>query len=236
MRRLTPALTTVTAAMVLAAACSSSSSTTLEQVRGTVVDQRTGKPVAQARVEATAPQVAMVTGSTDAQGRFTLRKISKQATLKVTAASYQLASLQVGKGPLEVKLTPIPVVGKVTSGLTRAGLPATLHGKAGARTQTRPDGSFEVYGVGQGDTLTVSAAGCTRKSVTIIGVGRVEVVLSPEPATEVNQVNQWVRTGNLAARTRSWLRLREAWERHGRRRSPSAVFRCPMLPSLHPAG
>jgi hypothetical protein len=184
--------------MLLAAACSSSSSTTFQQVHGTVVDQRTGKPVAQARLQATAPQVATVTGSTDAQGRFTLHKVHKQATLQVTAANYQLASLPVDKGPLQVKLTPIPVLGRVTSRLTQAGLQATLRGKAGEQTQTRPDGTFQVYGMGQGDTLTVSAPGYTQKSITI-GAGRVEVVLSPEPATEVNQINQWVRAGDLAA-------------------------------------
>jgi hypothetical protein len=104
----------------------------------------------------------------------------------------------VVRGSLEVKLTPFPVVGKVTSGLTRAGLQANLRGKAGAQTRTRPDGSFEVYGVGQGETLTVSAAGYTRKSVTVGGAW-LEVVLSPEPATEVEQIGQWVRAGDLAA-------------------------------------
>jgi len=193
-RRRRHALTVVAAVMVLAMACSS---TAFEQVQGTVVDQRTGKPVNQAKLEATAQETATVTGSTDAQGGFTLRKVSKQATLKVTAANYELASLPAAKGPLEVRLTPITVLGTVTSRLTQARLRATLGGKVSE--QTRPDGTFEIFGVGPGDTLTVSAPGYLRKSVTI-GAGRVvRVALSPEPATEVEQVHQWVRTNNLAA-------------------------------------
>jgi hypothetical protein len=194
-RGLTHVLTTATAAMVLATACSS---TTFKQVRGTVVDERTGKPVADARVEATATQAATVTGSTDALGRFTLHKVSKQATVKVTAANYQLASLRATQGPLEVKLTPIPVVGQITSRLTQAGLHAALRGKLGRQFQTRPDGTFTLYGIGKGDTLTVSAPEHLTKSVTI-GAGRVEVALNPKPATEVEQIHRWLRAGNLAA-------------------------------------
>ncbi len=158
---------------------------------GTVVDQRTGRPVARARVEATAPQMATVTGSTDAQGRFTLRQVSKQATLKVTAANYQLASLPVGKGPLEVKLTPIPVIGRVTSGLTRAGLGGHADPDASRRQLRGLRG-------GPGRPVDRERPWVHAKSITI-GAGRVEVILSPEPATEVNQINQWVRAGNLAA-------------------------------------
>jgi hypothetical protein len=195
MRRLARVLAAATAATMLAVACGS---TTFEQVQGTVIDQRTGKPVAQARVQATAPQVAPVTGSTDAQGRFTLRTVSKQATLQVTAATYQHASMPVTPGPLEVRLTPILVVGRVTSRLTQAGLHAALRGKLGGPIQTRPDGSFRLYGVGRGDTLTVSAGGYLPKQVTI-GAGRVEVALRPKPATEAAQIHRWLRADNVAA-------------------------------------
>jgi Carboxypeptidase regulatory-like domain len=194
MRNLTHVLAAATAAMTLVAACTS---TTFEQVGGTVIDERTGEPVAHAQLEAAAPQGATVAGSTDVQGRFTLREVHKRATLKITAANYELASLQVAEGPLEVKLTPIPVIGRVTSRLTKAGVHAALHGKA-EPSETRPDGSFRVYGVSEGDTLTVSAPGYLQKSITI-GAGRVEVALSPEPATEVKQIHRWLRANNLAA-------------------------------------
>jgi hypothetical protein len=92
MRKLTHVLTAATAAMALVAACTS---TTFEQVGGTVIDGRAGKPVAHAQLEATAPQRATVAGSTDVQGRFTLREVHKRATLKITAANYELASLHL---------------------------------------------------------------------------------------------------------------------------------------------
>jgi hypothetical protein len=126
MRRPKRALVVAMAALVMGAACSSGNSGTFKQVQGRVVDQRTGKPVAQARLEATTPQMATVSGSTDAQGRFSLGKVSKQAMLKVTATNYQPANLQLPEGPLEVQLTPVLVSGRVTSGLTQAGLQAGL--------------------------------------------------------------------------------------------------------------
>jgi Carboxypeptidase regulatory-like domain len=164
MRRRKRALVVAMAALVMGAACSSGNSGTFKQVQGRVVDRRTGKPVAQARLEATTPQTATVSGSTDAQGRFTLGKVSKQAMLKVTATNYQPANLQLSEGLLEVQLTPVLVSGKVTSGLTQAGLQATLRGKTSEQTKTRPDGSFEISGVGPGDTLSVRALLGTRRS------------------------------------------------------------------------
>lgn len=194
MRRAGRALAAITAAVVLAAGCNS---TTFDQVKGTVLDSRTGKPVAQAKVTATATNTAAVTGPTDAQGRFTLRKVSKQAHLAVTATNYQAAAdVPVSGKPLKVTLTPIPVQGMITSTLTNKGLQATLDGKLHQRTAA--NGTFRVYGVGPGDTLSVAAPGYKTASMAIDQDRRVHVLLVAEQATRIQQVNQWLRAGHLA--------------------------------------
>src|SRR5262245_42549004 len=186
-------LAAMTMAVVLAAGCSSK---TFDQVKGTGLDSRTGKPVAQAKVTATAPNTAAVTGPTDAQGTFTLRKVSKQARLAVTATNYEAADVPVAGKPLNITLKPIPVQGVVTSTLTNKGLQATLDGKLHGRTAA--DGTFRVYGVGPGDTLSVAAPGYKTASVAIDADRRAHVLLVAEEATRIQQVNQWLRARNLA--------------------------------------
>jgi hypothetical protein len=193
MRKAGQALAAMTAAVVLAAGCSSK---TLDQVKGTVLDSRTGKPVAQAKVTATAPDTAAVTGPTDAHGTFTLRKVSKQAHLAVTAPNYEAAAdVPVAGKPLNVTLKPIPVQGVITSTLTSKGLRATLDGKLHQRTAT--NGTFQIYGVGPGDRLSVTAPGYKTASAAIDQDRRVQVRLVAEEATRIQQVNQWLRAGNL---------------------------------------
>jgi hypothetical protein len=188
------ALAAMTVAVVLAAGCSSK---TFDQVKGTVLDGRTGKPVAQAKVTATASNTAAVTGATDAQGTFTLRKVSKQAHLAVTATNYDpAADVPVSGKPLNVTLRPIPVQGMITSTLTNKGLQASLGGELHERTAA--DGTFRVYGVGPGDTLSVTAPGYKTASMAIDQDRKVHVLLVAEEATRIQQVNQWLRAGNLA--------------------------------------
>ncbi len=187
------ALAAMAVAVVLAAGCSSK---TFDQVKGTVLDSRTGKPVAQAKVTATAPDTAAVAGTTDVQGRFTLRKVSKQARLAVMATDYEAADVPVAGKPLNVALKPIPVQGVITSTLTNKGLRATLDGKVHERAAA--DGTFGVYGVGPGDSLSVTAPGYKTASVAIDADRRVQVLLVAEEATRIQQVNQWLRAGNLA--------------------------------------
>jgi hypothetical protein len=193
MSRPAQALVAMTAAVVLAAGCSSN---TFDQVEGTVLDSRTRKPVAQAKVTATGPNTATVTGPTDAQGTFTLRKVSKQARLAVTATNYKAADVAVTGEPLNITLTPIPVQGRVTSTLTNKGLRASLAGTLHQRTAA--DGTFRVYGMGPGDKLSVTAPGYKTASVAIDADRRVHVRLVAQEDTRIQQVNQWLRAGNLA--------------------------------------
>jgi hypothetical protein len=165
---------------------------------GTVVDARTREPVVQAEVSATVPGPAAVTATTDARGRFTLRHVSRQARLRVTAGNYRPTKVQLTGELLGVALSPIPVRGVVTNTLTGSGLRATIAGAGTGATAAAADGSFRVYGLGPGDRLTVTAPGYKRASVTIGASREVRVALAAEEATRIEQVNQWLRAGKLA--------------------------------------
>jgi hypothetical protein len=188
-------LAAMVAVALLTAGCGSR---TFEQVGGTVVDARTGRPVAEASVLATAPGAAEETATTNAQGTFTLHNVSRRAHLRVTSGNYQPAEVRLTGQLLGVALSPIPVHGVVTSALTGGGLRATVAGAAASPTAAAADGGFQLYGLGPGDQLTVAAPGYKAASVTIDGDRDVRVALAAEEATRVEQVNDWLRAGHLA--------------------------------------
>jgi Carboxypeptidase regulatory-like domain len=182
------------AAALLAAGCSARS---FDRVCGTVLDARTHQPIAQAKVTAMAPDTAQITATTDARGRFTFRHLSRRARLRVTSGNYLPAEVRPTGELLGVALAPIPVRGMVTSTLTGSGLRATVAGPN--LTPTAADGSFQVYGLGPGDRLTVTAPGYKTAVATIGANRRVRVVLAPEEATRIRQVNDWLRAGDFVS-------------------------------------
>ena len=189
-------LTATAAAALLAVGCSARS---FDRVSGTVLDARTHQPVAQAAVTSTAPGTVQVTATTDDQGRFTLRNLSRHARLRVTAGNYWPAQVQPTGELLGVALSPIPVRGVVRSRLTGAGLRATVAGAGIGRIEAAADGTFRLYGLGPGDKLTVTAPGY-RTASAIIGTDRsVRVALGAEEATRIGEVNQWLRAGDFAS-------------------------------------
>lgn len=189
----------VVVVVMVATGCSA---TTFDEVSGTVLDGRTGQPIARAKVTATAPETLPVAASSDAAGKFTLQEVSKTARLQVTAPNYKPVDVSVAKEALSVRLEPIPVEGVVTSTLTNRTLVATLAGKldvgGGLRLRAKADGSFRAYGVGPADRLCVSAPGYKPTSVVIDGDRKLKIRLVAEEVTRIEQVNQWLQTGNLA--------------------------------------
>jgi hypothetical protein len=90
----------------------------------------------------------------------------------------------------------------VTSTLTNRALAATVGGTlpagGGLRMRTKADGSFRAYGVGPGDRLRVTAPGYKAASVVIDANRKLQIRLVAAEATHIEQVNQWLRDGNLA--------------------------------------
>ena len=199
MRRVGGAAAVAVVVVMLATGCSAK---TFDEVSGTVLDERTGQPIARAEVTATAPDTPTVAGSSDAAGKFTLQEVSKKARLQVTATNYKPVEAPMAKEALSIRLEPIPVEGVVTSTLTNRALAATLGGRlhagGGLRLRTKADGSFRVYGVGPGDRLRVTVPGYKTTSVMIDGDRKLKIRLVAAEATRIEQVNQWLRAGDLA--------------------------------------
>lgn len=199
MPRMGRALVVAALFVMLAAGCTAK---TLDDLSGTVLDGRTGQPIARAKVTATAAETPTITTSSDAAGRFTLQEVSKKARLQVTAPNYKPADVAVAKQALSIRLEPIPVEGVVTSTLTNRALAATLggtlHAGGSLHLRTKADGSFRAYGVGPSDRLRISAPGYKTTSVVIDADRKLKVRLVAAEATRIEQVNQWLRAGDLA--------------------------------------
>jgi hypothetical protein len=129
-------------------------------VAGTVIDARTSRPIAGAHLNA-----AGVDATTDAEGGFSALDIKRGTNLRVSADNYRPVDVEATGSPIRVKLRPIPVTGRVTSSFTGTGIGATVRGKES--TKTRADGMFITYGLGPGDTLTITAFGHQPKKVKI---------------------------------------------------------------------
>jgi hypothetical protein len=185
--------------VMLATGCSA---TTFDEMSGTVLDGRTGQPIARAKVTATAPDTPTVAANSDAKGKFILQEVSKKARLQVTATNYKPVDVAVAEEALSVRLEPIPVQGVVISTLTNRALAATLGGTSragsGLRLRAKADGSFRAYGVGPGDRLRVTAPGYKPTSVVIDADRKLRIRLVAAEATRIEQINQWLRAGNLA--------------------------------------
>src|SRR5215211_263019 len=114
MRRVGGAVALVAVVVMVATGCSAK---TFDEVSGTVLDGRSGQPIARAKVTATAPETPAVAASSDAAGKFTLQEVSKTARLQVAATNYKPVDVPVAKQALSIRVEPIPVEGVVTSTL-----------------------------------------------------------------------------------------------------------------------
>jgi Carboxypeptidase regulatory-like domain len=197
MRRVSWAVAVVV--VIVASGCSAK---TFDEVSGTVLDGRTGRPIARAKVTAMASEMPTVAASSDAAGKFSLQEVSKKARLQVMAPNYKPADVPVAREALSIRLEPIPVEGVVISTLTNRALAATLGGRlhagGGLRLRAKADGRLRAYGVGPGDRLRVSAPGYKPTSVVIAADRKLKIRLVAAEATRIQQVNRWLRAGNLA--------------------------------------
>jgi Carboxypeptidase regulatory-like domain len=199
MSRVGGAVAVAVVVMMFATGCSA---TSFDEVSGTVLDGRTGQPIARAKLAATASETPTIAASSDPSGKFTLHEVSQKARLQVTATNYKPADIAAAEEALSIRLAPIPVEGVVTSTLTNQALVATLGGKlpagGGLRLRTKANGTFRAYGVGPGDRLRVTASGYKPASLVIDADRKLKIRLVAEEPTRIEQVNQWLRAGNLA--------------------------------------
>jgi hypothetical protein len=138
---------------------------------GTVVDARTKQPVAGAHI------VAMgIHERTSKTGSFTVSDVHRGTKLRFSADNYHHRDVEAIGDPSRVTLQPIAVTGKVTSSFTGDGMGATVRGTQA--TKTRSDGTFTTYGVGPGDTVTVTAFGHAAKKMKVPASREMKVSLA----------------------------------------------------------
>jgi hypothetical protein len=144
---------------------------TTVDVAGTVIDDRTDAPVPGAHIVAMGIHERAGTG-----GAFRVDDVHRGTRLRFSADNYHYRDVEATGDALRVSLKPIAVTGKVTSSFTSDGVGATVRGTEA--TKTRSDGTFTTYGVGPGDTVTVTAFGHAPKKVKVPASRTLKVSLS----------------------------------------------------------
>ena len=131
---------------------------------GTVQDARTQKPVVGAAIET--GEETPKHGHTNAAGHFRVLEVHAGSGLTISAPNYHPAHAKASSDAVRVMLRPIPVTGTVKSTFTGKAIRASVaSGKV--RQDTDGNGSFTVFGVGPGDSLSISAFGHQTSSVKI---------------------------------------------------------------------
>jgi hypothetical protein len=139
-------------------------------VAGTVTDSRTHKSLNGARIVAEG-----IDSRTNTKGSFNLAHVPRGTKLRFSAENYRDASLEASDESMQVSLVPIPVTGTIKSSFTGKGIGATVRGVE--MTKTKSDGTFTTYGVGPGDTVTVTAFGHAPARVKVAASRSLNVTL-----------------------------------------------------------
>jgi hypothetical protein len=139
-------------------------------VAGTVIDSRTKQPVRGAHIVAIG-----IHERASGSGAFAVQEVERGTKLRFSAENYTHADVEASRERMRVTLNPIPVTGKVTSSFTGDGMGATIRGTEA--TKSKSDGTFTTYGVGPGDTVTVTAFGHAPKKVKVPGSRELKVTL-----------------------------------------------------------
>ncbi|HEY8477878.1 MAG TPA: putative glycoside hydrolase [Chloroflexota bacterium] len=145
------------------------------RVEGVVRDALTGQPVAGARVVA-----GQVAATTDARGGFHLTLDSLGGAVRVTAADYREATAAIqGATPLDVRLWPTVLRGRLINGRTGRPIPDGSLRLGDQRITTAADGTFEVKNPSDGGVLQVKTRGFRPLAVTIAPGWTGEIRLEP---------------------------------------------------------
>jgi hypothetical protein len=165
---------------------------------GTVIDGRTGRPVAMASLRAHGKSAR-----TNARGVFRIPGLAPNVKVSVRARYYATAQVRAAGAALRVRLAPIPVHVTVTSDLTGNPLPAVVSPPHGSPVTAYADGTATVYLTAPGETLTVTTGGY-RPGHALIGHDRTATAgLQPTRRTMRRQpwarLWAWADNGNYRA-------------------------------------
>jgi len=153
---------------------------------GTVIDGRTGQPVAMASLHAGGKSAR-----TNARGVFQIPGLAPNATVSVRARYYAAAQVRAAGAPLRVRLAPIPVHVTVTSDLTGNPLAAVVAPPYGSPVTAYADGTATVYLTGPGETLTVTTGGY-RPAHAVVGHDHTATA-GLQPTRRTMRTQPWAR-------------------------------------------
>ncbi|MBI3966813.1 MAG: carboxypeptidase regulatory-like domain-containing protein [Chloroflexi bacterium] len=150
---------------------------------GTVVDGPSGQPIAAASVRADAQNAV-----TDANGRYRLPAVKREAALAVTAEGYFPTELPAGAAG-EVRLQPRNVTGTVRNTLTGRPVAQATVTLGDRTTATDDEGRFSFVAVGAGQPITVKAPGYVGARAVGSDQGAFDLQLQPNTITGI--VRDW---------------------------------------------
>ncbi len=153
---------------------------------GTVIDERTGQPVAMA-----SPHAGGKSARTNARGVFRIPGLAPSVKVSVRARYYAAAQVRAAGTPLRVRLAPIPVHVTVTSDLTGNPLAAVVSPPHGSPVTAYADGTATLYLTGPGETLTVTTGGY-RPAHAVIGHNDTATA-GLEPTRRTMRTQPWAR-------------------------------------------
>ena len=153
---------------------------------GTVIDGRTGQPVAMASLHA-----AGRSARTNARGLFQIPGLAPNAKVSVRARYYAAAQVRAADTPLRVRLAPIPVYVTVHSDLTGNPVPAVVAPPHGSPVTASADGTATLYLTGPGEALTVTTSGY-RPAHAMIGPDQMATA-GLQPTRRTMRTRPWAR-------------------------------------------
>lgn len=184
------------ASLLVFLACESS---TVPSISGVVTDTRTGKPL-----ESVAVTIVDKSATTDADGRFVLREVPKDAQISAELCGYETASVALdaedSDAEVDLAMTPLEIPVQVVSNLTNKGMPAVVKAGGGSK-KTNKSGVINLHGLCETDKIVASAAGYDKASVKAIEEDVRAILLQAGPSATMNQIVEWRADGEFA---RAW--------------------------------
>jgi hypothetical protein len=176
-------------------------------IEGTVTNRRTNEPMAGVTVTATGPNGEIVTGTTNARGRYRLENVPVGSVISVTYDGFTVASRPIGENvALDFEIRPDVLTGRVTDG---AGRPVSgavvMIGEASV--QTTDDGTYRLSAVPDGGTITIRKPGYRDYH------GPLPDSLVFDAQLEEFRVKAIYVTAHTAANDRSWADMLDICER-----------------------
>lgn len=145
------------------------------QIAGRITDAKTGKPIAGATV-----YVDSLSTKTDADGRYSFKRVRQGATVMASADNYGPAGAEIGENAtIDIALKPGALSGVVRDAVTGAPVPGATVAIDGAYVTTDANGVYKLGELPPGATITAKYPGYRLARVTVASAGFPNISLQP---------------------------------------------------------